>query len=407
MHNSKHERGAVMVTVALALLFLLGFMGIALDFGRLFVVKTELQTASDSCALAAAQELDGGSDALLRATSAGMTAGNLNNIHFQGEAAGIIAADITFSDSLIGSYSATFAPVALAKYAKCTRTKTGITPWLLQAFSGFTGDASYNAQQSVYALGVATRASSMTTCMVPIGVCSKPGGFTKGEWIKGAVGSDEAVTGQFHWLDFSGNAGGANDVKALLQGEGQCNLPGADSIVRESGNKGSAAKAYNSRFGIYQGSVTLPDDGIPDLTGYAWYLAADPPPGTLPNKYPLFVGKRATYEVYEGDNKNPDTKGLKTTGKTYTERSLGEVGTNRRIAIAPIVTCPIPSSASTPVKVQSLACILLLHPIAPGAGPGAKMWLEYRGAANEPDSPCSTYGLPGGDGGPLVPALVQ
>ena len=48
-----------MVTVAFALLFLLGFMGVALDFGHLFVVKTELQTASDSCALAAAQELDG------------------------------------------------------------------------------------------------------------------------------------------------------------------------------------------------------------------------------------------------------------------------------------------------------------------------------------------------------------
>ena len=48
------QHGAVMVTVAFALLFLLGFMGIALDFGHLFVVKTELQTASDSCALAAA-----------------------------------------------------------------------------------------------------------------------------------------------------------------------------------------------------------------------------------------------------------------------------------------------------------------------------------------------------------------
>jgi uncharacterized membrane protein len=42
-------------------------MGIALDFGHLFVVKTELQTAADSCALAAAQELDGASDALNRA----------------------------------------------------------------------------------------------------------------------------------------------------------------------------------------------------------------------------------------------------------------------------------------------------------------------------------------------------
>ena len=406
MQNLSTERGAVIVTVALTLLFLLGFMGIALDFGRLFVVKTELQTAADSCALAAAQELDGGPDALTRAASAGMTAGNLNKVQFQGEAAGIIAADITFSDSLIGSYSATFAPVATAKYAKCVRTKTGIAPWLLQAFSGFTGDPSYNAGQSVFALGVATRASSMTTCMLPMGICSRPGGYEVGEWISGAVNASEAVSGQFRWLDYSGNPGGANDVRDLLQGEGQCNLPGADSIVRQSGNIGSAARAYNTRFGIYQGSNAPPADGIPDLTGYAWYLATDPPPGTLPNKYPLFVGKREMHAPYEGNNNPPDTKGLNTVGNTYSG-SLALAGANRRIVIAPIVSCPIPSSSSTPVKVQSLACVLLLHPIRPGAGPGAKMWLEYRGAANEPGSPCSTLGLAGGDGGPLVPTLVQ
>ena len=74
------QRGAVIVTAALFLLFLLGFMGFALDFGHLFVVKTELQTAMDSCALAAAQELDGQSTALTRATNAGMTAGNLNRV---------------------------------------------------------------------------------------------------------------------------------------------------------------------------------------------------------------------------------------------------------------------------------------------------------------------------------------
>src|SRR5215208_2271790 len=101
----RHQQGAVIITVALFTLFLLGFMGLALDFGRLFVVKTELQTAMDSCALAAAQELDGAADALTRATSAGKTAGNLNKVHFQGAAAGIINEEITFSNTLNGSYS--------------------------------------------------------------------------------------------------------------------------------------------------------------------------------------------------------------------------------------------------------------------------------------------------------------
>src|SRR3954466_14326015 len=120
------QGGAVILTVAFAMLFLLGFMGVALDFGHLFVVKTEMQTAMDSCALAAAQELDGASDALTRATNAGLTAGNANRVNFQGSAAGIIAADITFSDALNGAYSHTFAPIANARYAKCTRTRTGM-----------------------------------------------------------------------------------------------------------------------------------------------------------------------------------------------------------------------------------------------------------------------------------------
>src|SRR5215212_6965215 len=79
----QRQRGAVLVTVALTMLLLLGFIGIGLDFGRLFVMKTELQTAMDSCALSAAQELDGLADALTRARNAGQNAGNMNRVGFQ------------------------------------------------------------------------------------------------------------------------------------------------------------------------------------------------------------------------------------------------------------------------------------------------------------------------------------
>ena len=405
----QRQEGAVIVTVALALLFLLGFMGIALDFGRLFVVKTELQTAMDSCALAAAQELDGASDALTRATNAGKTAGNFNKVHFQGAAAGIVDTDITFSDSLIGAYSHTFTPIASAKYAKCTRTRSGMTPWLLQAMGAFTGDAAYKANQGVYAVAVATLASAQTSCMLPIGICDKPGGFQVGEWVQGVVDSDDKVSGQFHWLDFTGNPGGKNDLKALLQGEGQCALPGSNSVVRESGNAGSAASAYNTRFGLYQGGKAPPDDGIPDLTGYAYYAetVTQPP---YPNKYPAFVAKRAANAQYQGDNStdNPGLNQVVPPHQIYSG-SLATAGANRRIAPAPIVDCPIPNSSSTPVKIKRVACLLLLHPVRKGAKGkgGEKMWLEYRGAASDPGSPCSTVGLAGGTGGPLVPTLVQ
>jgi len=63
----RRQQGAVIITVCLLMLFLLGFMGIALDYGRLFIVKTELQTALDSCALSAAHELDRQAGAIARA----------------------------------------------------------------------------------------------------------------------------------------------------------------------------------------------------------------------------------------------------------------------------------------------------------------------------------------------------
>ena len=408
-HHRQH--GAIIVTVALALLFLLGFMGIALDFGRLFIVKTELQTAMDSCALAAAQELDGsGQKALDRAASAGMASGNLNKVNFQGAAAGIIKTDITFSDTLTGAYSYTFVPVANAKYVKCSQTKSGIAPWLLQAMGAFSGNAALGATRSVQALGVASRVPSQSNCAIPVGICKKSPNYQPGEWLAGAVNSGGSVSGQFRWLDFTANGGGARELKDVLEGEGQCALPGNDTVAGKPRNNGSAAFAYNTRFGIYQGSGGPPTDGIPDLTGYAWYSDTPLTQPPYPNKYSQFVIKHASNATYQGDKISPDTLGLNTVGKTYSG-PLSDVGADRRIVVAPIINCSgfdgLGSSGT--LKIDSFACILLLHPIKNGAGAASeKMWVEYIGQANDAASPCSTIGLAGGpSGGPLVPALVQ
>src|SRR5437868_5883917 len=121
MHRAtrRRQQGAVIVTVALLLLFLLGFIGIALDFGKLFVVKSELQTAMDSCALAAAQELDLQPSAIDRARSAGLTAGNLNAVNFQSVTwsgnGQLVNAEITFKDT---AYVTTADPT-IAQYVQC------------------------------------------------------------------------------------------------------------------------------------------------------------------------------------------------------------------------------------------------------------------------------------------------
>jgi hypothetical protein len=418
MRSVARQQGAVILTVAFTLLFLLGFMGIALDFGRLFVVKTELQTATDSCALAAAQELDGASDALTRAANSGTNVGNLNKVNFQGSAAGIIPSDITFSDSLTGAYSANFTPVANAKYVKCTHTQSGMRPWLLQAMGAFTGNASYSADHSVQALAVATRTPSQTNCALPVAICQKTEvapdfGYTKGEWILGAVNPDDSINGQFRWVDYSGNGGGTQEIKDMLAGSGYCNLPGINTVIKsKTGNNNGASAAYNTRFGIYFGSYKDPSDGTPDLTGYAWY--SNDPGLTYPNRYSDlsidgFLAKRGANAPYEGDMKKPPngyTEGLRTMGKEVPSSTLKTQGSNRRFVLTPVTDCAL-LNATHNITVKEMFCMLMLHPIDKSASGAAKMWLEYEGLASDESSPCSSTGLAGGTIGPLVSALVQ
>ena len=419
---SRHRQGgSVIVTVAATLLLLLGIMGIALDFGRLFVVKTELQTAVDSCALAAAQELDGATDSQTRAKNAGTTSGNLNKIQFQGAAAGITRDEVTFSDTLDGTYSIDFTPVADAKYAKCMHTKSGLAPWLLQAFGAVSGDATFGAANGVQALAVASRVPSQTNCALPVGICKKTPNYQPGEWLAGAVNSGGATTGQFRWLDLTpGDAGGTNELKSVLQGGGQCNLPGTNTVVGKPGNNGgAAAEAYNSRFGIKNSQKTWNPsvDGTPDRTGYSWYLQIEPTQPPYPNKYPSYIGNRAN-QPFQGNGKvkgnptpNSDISGLNLTGGSefLDANGLAVYGaSNRRVVVAPIIDCDTLKNQET-VRIDGLACVLLLHPIGAGANStaGVKMWVEYIGLANIDGSPCTTSGLAGGTGGPLVSALMR
>jgi hypothetical protein len=52
------QRGAIAVMTALFVVVLIGFAALALDLGRLYVLRTEMQNAVDAAAMAAAAELD-------------------------------------------------------------------------------------------------------------------------------------------------------------------------------------------------------------------------------------------------------------------------------------------------------------------------------------------------------------
>lgn len=415
---ARRQRGSVAVMTGLIIAVLIGFIGLSVDLGRLFVIKAELQTAMDACALAAASQLRPGlndDSALDRAIAYGRTPANKAN--FQDSAIDPNNIEFSFAVALAGPYTTyTYkaggvgGPGGLARtanYARCTYPMSDVPVLFIRMLPGAV------ASTTIAATAVATLAPSQTNCGFPVAVCrdptatatsTPPWGLTRGQWVGGLGGSNGCTagtgTGNFCWIDFSPPNGGANELSDLMLGAGQCNLS-INNPIGQTGTATSLRRSWNTRFGIYapgSGSGGDPTTARPDFTGYS-YTTANWLPGR--DAYDDFAAKRAVRAPF-----NPDSGIDIDPGNPISSSDHGAFGRDRRLVLAPIVDCSQFAGGPT-INMDAWACVLLLAPISkPGGGPMSAK-LEYLGLANMPGTPCATSGLGGGTAGPLVPVLVQ
>ncbi|KVT44859.1 pilus assembly protein TadG-related protein [Burkholderia ubonensis] len=405
--GKRRQRGAVAVVVAIALAVLIGFVGLALDLGKLYVTRSELQNSADACALAAARDLTGATVNLSVSEAAGITAGHQNFALFQQNAVQLLTdSNVTFSDALTNPFlpKGSVSSPASIKYVKCTTAQGNIANWFIQALNVIPGINIANA--SVSAAAVATVGPAQTTCAIPVFVCkagtnvSPPvagASYNIGDWMASKTGSPPAYgAGNFGWAALDGS-NSASEITKELTGN-YCNLPAIGASVGSPGNKVSNGDAWNTRFGIYHNPFKGPADGTPDFTGWTyntttWLAGRD--------AYADFVAHRRTFASYQGDA----TTGITTSG-SYTASNY-TAGADRRLVLAPEVDCTqLLSGHSAPVLQWD--CMLMLDPMGSGGGAGP-VHLEYRGSSSMTGSPCATEGVPGnlGSVGPMVPVLLQ
>lgn len=411
--QSKYSQGgAVALIVGLSLAVLVGFVGLALDLGRLYVNKTELQDAADACALAAAGELTCDPSAgpcssakLLNAETAGRFAASKNNRDFQRAAVTIVPDDVRFSTSL--APNANYLPAGSAnpnsKYAMCIARSTGIVPW----FMGVLGATDANV---VNAVAVATLGPGQTFCSsAPLGVCSKGGapnfGYAPNEWISSdfnSAGNDDSLAGNMQWIDFTIQAGGNSEIRDQLAGSSVCNLRVGQN-VEQHGTQWGAKSAYNTRFGIYQNGANAytPATAPPDRTGYA-YPNKSPGSPLIPvnaDAYPDYRTRQAANTPFKKNEYNGNVNG------NPISPSQHAAGSDRRIVAVPFIDC----AAGKTVPILGMACVLMLNPMSNGAN--GKIYLQYLEPAGSSatQTACRSSGLPGDStsSGPLVPVLVQ
>ena len=400
------QRGAIAVAFILGVVLLLGFVGLVVDSSRLFVSKTELQSAADACALSASGALTGANaNQLAIAEAAGITAGSRNLVGMQEDPVSIPANEaVTFSATLDGNYQTKDAIGAGAaalnmRFVRCTVAETAIPTLLIQVLNAFPGVSI--GPGTARATAVASLEPSISNCALPLAVCKKTGssapywGYDVGEWIQGRWGAGGGLTGTYKWVQFPGFER-TPDLESLLLGSGQCNLSGTATVKSHEGVINSLVDAWNSRFGVYKGSGLA---GVPDESGYAYS------PANWSAQKDAFQDFRDTRRPANSPWNNVPSLGGGWRASTSEEHASGG---DRRLVVGPIVDCDaLGDSPSAPVPVLGWACYLMLNPVS---NPQLDwMGLEFRGTADEITSGCVTSGMPGGPsaGGPKVPTLRQ
>lgn len=122
------RRGFVLITAGAAALILVASLGMAVDLGRMYIVRTEAQNFTDSVAIESASELDGTTDGLVRA--AGVAGRNsqrydLGRYRFQ-------AVTTEFATALTGPWEQAGSAAARSRFARVT-ARTDVPLYFLPA----------------------------------------------------------------------------------------------------------------------------------------------------------------------------------------------------------------------------------------------------------------------------------
>jgi hypothetical protein len=192
-HRSDRRRGFVLVTMALTTAGVFGVAGLAVDIGRMFIVKNEVQVYCDAAAVAAAMVLDGAGTGLSRAGSAVTASTNKWNF----DTASVSGASVTFATSAAGPWLANPNPATGYSYARVTAS--ALVP--LYFLPLVTGQSSFAVTATAAAAQVPI--SSLSRGLAPYTAVSTD---TTGPDFGLAVGTSYTI----HWPTYNGNRHGCD-----------------------------------------------------------------------------------------------------------------------------------------------------------------------------------------------------
>lgn len=248
----QRQRGAFAVLAVVLTLVLLGFGGLAIDLGRMYNRKVELQTLADTVALAAAKELDGTVAGVNRARAASTRAAinifyNYNNSSVEWSEAALSFGAEPGGDTWFDAQSAaqsTRAPTLF--YARVDTSQ--LTPQ--------HGDVPVLLMRVFSSVGASSQVSSMATAgrvsidVMPLAIC--------------AMSDSEGEARGTELVQYGFRRGISYNLMKLNRGE---TSEGASYLVNPLALPGTMGASVRARMDVMQAFVCTGTLGIPTLAG--------------------------------------------------------------------------------------------------------------------------------------------
>lgn len=320
MNMRRRQTGAVLVMVAILIVVLIGVAALALDVGRLLVLRTEMHNAVDAAALAAATELNSSADAQDRAKHAAISLIEHNSkfaklrdilgeslnegtdISFEFFCAienNLDAANLTTEcqNGQMGGTGPDAEKILAQNNSDTHYVRVTLNPVVTQDADEprYSIDLYFLPILRVLGLDVPDEASTTATALAgrsftickypPLMICNPYEGQTQnlfvGQQVKLYMGASSPgywAPGDFGLLEPPGGKGGAVDVSEYLASNGiDCSDP---YITTKTGVQVNMVKwGLNTRFGIYEHKYNVSDyPPAPNVLDYPrdLNLAADP-----------------------------------------------------------------------------------------------------------------------------------
>ncbi len=275
------DEGAVAPMVAMSLFALIAAGGIAFDYTRVAAMDTELQDAADQAALAAATQLDGQSNACVRAAAAASSLLS-NKTLFANEGSGMtVVVPTTGVTNCTGNTAIKFYQsydqvtdtpgTAATSDANAKVVIVSVTP--RQAVYALTPIVAAFRSGSIAAQAVASLSSAICK-QPPVMICNPAETSTNtsfdpsayiGDGLKlTSVGSGSGAwsPGNFGYLDSQTGVNGAPDLREGLGWNTPAgNCTPSTGVNTKPGATVTVTDALNTRFDIYNTNTSCPSGG--------------------------------------------------------------------------------------------------------------------------------------------------